>query len=234
MRFGHCAALLTAASGCLLASAALAQDTPAAPAPVTTQPAPAESTLSPTPAPAASPTTTSSAEPSRPLTPYRINPGDELEVFVWGEERLQRVVRVLPDGTFSFPLVGRIEALNKLPTELETVISKGLETQYRGAVPQVTVSVRAPTGLSFTVMGKVRGPGTFTPGRYLNILEALTMAGGTTEFAQVSSIMILRKDGEGLKTIKVRLNEALKGQPTASDLSGGLAQIQGGDTVIVP
>src|SRR5882724_4329905 len=41
-------------------------------------------------------------------TPYRINPGDELEILVWGDERLQRSVLVLPDGTFAFPLVGQV------------------------------------------------------------------------------------------------------------------------------
>ncbi|TAK06314.1 MAG: sugar transporter, partial [Rhizorhabdus sp.] len=56
-----------------------------------------------------------------PLKPYRINPGDEIEIYVWGDERLQRVLKVLPDGSVSFPLVGRIDALNKLPTDLEGV-----------------------------------------------------------------------------------------------------------------
>jgi polysaccharide export outer membrane protein len=123
--------------------------------------------------------------PPTPATPYRINPGDELEVFVWGEERLQREVRVLPDGTFTFPLVGRIDALNALPGDLEARITRGLQPQYRGAVPQVTVSVKSPAGLQFSVVGKVRNPGTFTPGRYVNALEALSFAGGPTEFAQL-------------------------------------------------
>jgi polysaccharide export outer membrane protein len=46
---------------------------------------------------------------------YRINPGDEVEILVWGDERLQRVVRILPDGTFAFPLVGQVAAAGKLP-----------------------------------------------------------------------------------------------------------------------
>jgi polysaccharide biosynthesis/export protein len=167
--------------------------------------------------------------------PYRINPGDELEVFVWGEERLQRVVRVLPDGTFSFPLVGRVVALNRLPTEIESVISEGLKPQYSGAVPQVTVSVRNPAGLQFSVIGKVRNPGTFTPGRYVNALEALSLAGGPTEFAQVGGIVIIRKEGTGLTSLRVRLSDALRGSPSQNDLSpNGIPQIRGGDTVIVP
>ncbi|MEP7316320.1 MAG: polysaccharide biosynthesis/export family protein, partial [Sphingomicrobium sp.] len=54
---------------------------------------------------------------------YRINPGDEVEVLVWGDERLQRIVRVLPDGTFAFPLVGQVVAAGRLPGDLEKVIA---------------------------------------------------------------------------------------------------------------
>lgn len=164
---------------------------------------------------------------------YRINPGDEIEIYVWGEERLQRAVRVLPDGTFSFPLVGQIDALNKLPRDIEIEISRGLKSQYRDNVPQVTVMVRAAVGLQFSVAGKVRSPGAFTPGRYLNVLEALAMAGGPAEFADVGGVTILRKTGGRLTAIKVRLSDVLKGNPSARDLAG-LPQIESGDTVIVP
>ena len=62
---------------------------------------------------------------------YRINAGDEIEVMVWGDERLQRTVRVLPDGTFAFPLVGQVVAINQLPSDLERIISAALRPQRR-------------------------------------------------------------------------------------------------------
>ncbi|PKQ00875.1 MAG: hypothetical protein CVT74_02040, partial [Alphaproteobacteria bacterium HGW-Alphaproteobacteria-13] len=68
---------------------------------------------------------------------YRINAGDELEIYVWGEERLQRQVKVLPDGTIAFPLVGQIKVQGYLPAEVEGLITSGLSAQYVGAVPQV-------------------------------------------------------------------------------------------------
>lgn len=167
------------------------------------------------------------------LAAYRINPGDELDIFVWGEERLQRTVRVLPDGTFSFPLVGKVDALNALPSEIEARITKGLESQYRTAVPQVTVSVKTPAGLQFSVLGKVKSPGSFNPGRYVNVLEALSLAGGPGEFAQLSNVVILRKTPTGVQAIRVRLSDILKGQ--VSDVNGDtLPLVRGGDTVIVP
>lgn len=165
--------------------------------------------------------------------PYRINPGDEIEVYVWGEERLQRTVKILPDGTFAFPLAGQIDAANKLPRDIESEIAQGLKSQYRENVPQVTVMVRAATGLQFSVAGKVKSPGSFTPGRYLNILEGLAMAGGPAEFADVGNVTILRKTGGRLSVIKVRLSDVLKGNPSQRDLSG-LPQLETGDTVIVP
>jgi polysaccharide export outer membrane protein len=170
---------------------------------------------------------------STQLRAYRINPGDEVEIYVWGEERLQRIVKVLPDGTFSFPLVGQIDALGKLPADIETLVSKGLRSQYRDTVPQVTVSVKSPMGLQFSVAGKVKAAGAFTAGRYVNVLEALVMAGGPADFADVGNVAILRKSGTGLNVIKVRLTDILKGNPSGRDLAG-LPQLESGDTVIVP
>ncbi|WP_277980025.1 polysaccharide biosynthesis/export family protein [Sphingomonas phyllosphaerae] len=167
------------------------------------------------------------------LAAYRINPGDELDIFVWGEERLQRTVRVLPDGTFSFPLVGKVDALNALPSEIEARITKGLEGQYRTAVPQVTVSVKTPQGMQFSVLGKVRSPGSFNPGRYVNVLEALSFAGGPTEFASLGNVVILRKTPNGAQAVRVRLSDLMRGS-TDNLSNDSLPLVRGGDTVIVP
>lgn len=174
-----------------------------------------------------------SSAPAPQLRPYRINAGDEIEVYVWGEERLQRTIKVLPDGTFSFPLAGQIKALNKLPSEVEQDISAGLRGQYRETVPQVTVSVRNAVGFQFSIAGKVKSPGAFTPGRYVNVLEALALAGGSAEFADLANVRILRKSGSGLAVIRVRLTDILKGNPSERDLAG-LPQLESGDAVIVP
>lgn len=164
---------------------------------------------------------------------YRINPGDEIDVLVWGDERLQRSVRVLPDGTFAFPLVGQVVAAGRLPSELERIITAGLQPQYRGQVPQVTVSVKNPSGFQFSVVGKVRGPGTFTPGRYVNALEALSIAGGATEFADLQNVRIIRKSGNDLLTIRVRIGDALKGSGSRLT-TNDIPQILSGDTLVIP
>jgi len=167
------------------------------------------------------------------VTPYRINAGDELEVMVWGDERLQRDVLVLPDGTFAFPLVGQVSAAGRLPIEIERIITAGLQPQYKGPVPQVTVSVKKPSGYQFSVIGKVKGPGTFTPGRYVNALEAIAIAGGPAEFAQTGNVKLIRKVGDQLVVIPVRLQDALRGDITRLG-PNDVPRIQSGDTLVVP
>ncbi len=164
---------------------------------------------------------------------YRIHPGDELEILVWGDERLQRIVRVLPDGTFGFPLVGQVVAAGQLPSDLERVIRAALQPQYRGAAPQVTVSIKNPSGYQFSVVGKVRSPGTYTPGRYVNALEAISIAGGPTEFAEMGNVNIIRKNGAQLYTMRVRLTNALRGNASRLN-STDVPLVQSGDTLVVP
>lgn len=167
--------------------------------------------------------------------PYRINSGDELSIYVWGEERLQRDVRVLPDGTFTYPLIGKIQADGRLTQDIEAQITDRLKDQYRGQVPQVTVSVKQPSGLQFSVMGKVKTPGSFSPGRYVNVLEALSMAGGPTEFAKLDGIVLLRKRGNVVKSISLRLGSLFRsGSGITSKEQANIVGIESGDTIIVP
>lgn len=175
---------------------------------------------------------TASAQSERP---YRIVAGDVIEVNVWGEERLQRDVRILPDGTFVYPLVGQVVAQGLLPSEVQDAISKGLASQYRGEVPQVTVSVKEATGTQFSVVGRVKSPGTFTPGRYVTLLDAIALAGGGDEFANLDNITIIRKTAKGMIVIKARMGAVMKGSVDTKELAAGrVPEIQGGDTVIVP
>ena len=165
---------------------------------------------------------------------YRINAGDQLEIYVWGEERLQRVVNVLPDGTIAFPLIGQMQVRGLLPQELEAQVREGLRDQYRGEAPQVTVSV-TPVGMQFSIVGKVRAPGSFQPGRYVNALEALSLAGGPNEFADLDNIVILRKTDQGLRTINLRMAPLFKSGVSARDIQrANIVRIESGDTVIVP
>lgn len=164
---------------------------------------------------------------------YLLSPGDQIEVYVWGDERLQRTIRILPDGSFTFPLVGRMVVEGLKTTDVEGMISKSLTTQYNGQPPQVTVSVQEPSGYSYSIIGRVKSPGAFTPNHYVNVLEAIAAAGGPDEFASLENVTIIRKTGTGLTSIRVRLGGVMKGNISAAT-AADIPQLQVGDTVVVP
>ena len=173
--------------------------------------------------------------PAVSLPEYRVNPGDQLQISVWREDQLQRAAMVLPDGTISFPLVGRIAAAGQTTREIEQAISEGLVGKYvDGDVPDVTVAVSATSGLQFSVIGKVRSPGSFTPGRYLTLLEAVSLAGGVDEFANLDNVVVVRKSGNGLVVIPVKLSGILRSRSVSIEAVNALPLIRSGDTVIVP
>jgi len=170
------------------------------------------------------------------LGEYRINPGDELEVFVWGEERLQRPVRVLPDGTFAFPLAGTIDAAGKTAPEIASAITERIKGNYRKIVPDVTVAVRETTGARFYVIGKVRAPGGYAIGRTVNVIQALSLAGGTADFADVDNAVILRQTSSGQSVERVRLSDVLKGSRSLANgpQANPLPTLSSGDVLVIP
>ena len=174
-----------------------------------------------------------SSAPASANSSYRISPGDAVEVYVWGDERLQRSLSVLPDGSFSFPLAGTVMAAGHTSNEVEVLLSKLLANQYKGVPPQVTVSVRAPAGMQISGIGTVHAPGTCSPTRYLTVRDARALSGGPTEFADVGGIVVLRNINGRLTTLKAKLGGILKGKVGDGDVAD-IPMLQAGDTVIVP
>ena len=180
--------------------------------------------------------TTAGAEAAETRGQYMINAGDELDVFVWGEERMQRLVRVQPDGTFAFPLAGTIRAIDRNTADVAAEIRERIAVNYRSAVPDVTVSVRDATGMRFYVVGKVETPGSYTSGSPVNILQALSMAGGTAEFADIKHAVILRQTAAGQTVEPVKLSTVLKGGRAleAGTLATPLPMLSSGDVLVIP
>ena len=166
---------------------------------------------------------------------YRVNSGDQLEISVWREDALQREVMVLPDGTISFPLIGTIQAAGKTAAEIDQEISRKLQSSFvDGDVPDVTVTVARTRGLQFSVIGQVRSPGIFTPGRYVTVLEALSFSGGVNEFASLSNVVLVRRSGETLTVIPINLSGVLRSKSISARDVSALPMIRSGDTIIVP
>lgn len=174
-------------------------------------------------------------QPTPSVSTYRINPGDALEIYVWGEERLQRGLRVLPDGSITFPLVGQLQVAGLLPQDVERMVRERLRPQYRGEVPVVTVSIAETAGMQFSILGKVGAPGSYTAGRYINILEALSLAGGPAEFAALDHVLLIREQGTEMFSTRLRLGDLFKPGARTSDVQeAGILRIQPGDVIIVP
>ena len=211
-------------AGMALLTSALALGVPSvAAAQAAQQPAVAAQTPAPT------------AQPAPAISSYRINPGDLLEINVWGEERLQRQLRVLPDGTIAFPLVGQMKVSGLLPQQVEAMVTAGLQSQYRGDVPSVTVSVQSPDGMQFSVLGKVQSPGSFTVGRYINVLEALSLAGGPAQFANLGRVLLITRRGDQLVTTTIQLESLFEGGASMRDVQrANIVQVMPGDIIIVP
>lgn len=169
----------------------------------------------------------SAQEVDPPDQSYLVLPGDILQIVVWDEENLQGEVLVRPDGGISFPLCGDISASNRSVIELQEEITKRL-TQYISN-PVVSVSVARVLGNKVYVIGQVKQPGAFVVNPQVDVLQALSMAGGTTPFANLNNIRILRRTGNRQQAIEFRYDEVIKGRNLEQNII-----LQSGDVVIVP
>ncbi len=158
---------------------------------------------------------------------YLIQPGDVLSINVWREPDLEGEAIVLPDGTFSFPLIGYMKATGEtLPTVQENVTAR--LTKYI-ADPVVTVSLIQLSGNQIYVIGNVARPGAFTANRNLDVMQLLSLAGGMTNFAAVNKVKILRREDGVQKVINFRYRDIEKGRNLEQNII-----LQGGDVVVVP
>ncbi|MFU8814066.1 MAG: polysaccharide biosynthesis/export family protein [Pseudomonadales bacterium] len=166
-------------------------------------------------------------ETNASLPDYRISPEDVLGISVWREDDLQGEVTVRPDGGISFPLVGDIRAAGKSPRELQADITARLEAYIPDAV--VTVSVVEIRGLRIYVSGRVQNPGQYTVGRYVDVLQAISLAGGLTPFADERSISVIRRvDGREV-VFDFNYREVQRGRNLEQNI-----MLQPDDVVVVP
>ena len=159
---------------------------------------------------------------------YRVNAGDRLDISVWKEEDLQRQVLVRPDGAFSFPLAGQIMAEGRTVAQIQ----EELESRLSRYIPDLvsTVTVVDVNGNRIYVLGQVNAPGSYVMNPVLDVMQALAMAGGTTPFAALKDIRILRRDENGVqKAYGFDYTDVADGQSLEQNV-----QLQSGDVVVVP
>jgi len=161
--------------------------------------------------------------------PYLLRHGDRLMVSVWREDGLNREVRVLPDGSISFPLVGRIFVAGSSTVDVERRITDGLKKYIPEA--SVTAVVTATEGNGVFILGKVLKPGhVLLTAPNMTVLQVLSQVGGLDRFANGDAILVLRREAEGRqRTTRVRYNDLMRGQAAETNVV-----LEPGDTVLVP
>lgn len=159
--------------------------------------------------------------------PYLVQPGDVLEISVWKEEDLIKQVLVRPDGGMSFPLVGNVQAAGKSVVELQAMIADKLAKYIPD--PVVTVSTQQLSGNKVYVIGKVARSGEILATSNMDIVQALSVAGGMTPYAAANKIRILRRVDGKQTAIPFKYGDIEKGENLQQNII-----LQSGDVVVVP
>jgi polysaccharide export outer membrane protein len=160
-------------------------------------------------------------------SPYQIGAADVLNIYVWKEPELTRDVSVLPDGKITFPLIGEVHAQGLTVTELKKIITDKL--QHYVTAPEVTVVVVQTLSRRIYVIGMVNRPGPYPLEPGMSVIQALSAAGGFTQWADEKKIRVIRREGD--KEVQHRFNykEHISGKKVKQNIL-----LKPGDTIVVP
>ncbi len=158
---------------------------------------------------------------------YLIGPEDVLEISVWREESLQREVLVRPDGRISFPLVGDLQVAGITPSEIQSKLAEKLKKFIPD--PVVTVVVTKVGGYKIYIIGQVKQSGQYAVGRYLDVVQALALAGGLTPYAAENKIKIFRRENGKQKVMQFRYEDIKKGKGLQQNII-----LKSDDLIVVP
>jgi polysaccharide export outer membrane protein len=158
---------------------------------------------------------------------YALQPGDMLTISVWKEPDLSSDILIRPDGGITMPLAGEIVAAGQTVEAVRIAIDARLRKFIPD--PSVTVMVKQTMGNQIFVIGKVNRPGQYPLNRPVDVMQALSIAGGTTPFAALNDIRVLRRSGAQQITMTFRYSDIEHGRKLAQNIL-----LQSGDTVVVP
>jgi polysaccharide export outer membrane protein len=158
---------------------------------------------------------------------YLLGPGDVIDIAVWKDETLTKSVIVLPDGKISFPLIGEIKAAGRTVPQLKEEITKKISPYAPD--PTVSIEVRQVNSMLVYVIGRVNAPGRFSLNTNVNVLQALTMAGGLNPFAKRDKIKIFRQEGGKTTIFRFKYDEVTEGTELEQNII-----LKKGDLIVVP
>ena len=178
-------------------------------------------------APGSAPASASAAQKSATTDPnYLIGAQDVLDINVWKEDQLTKTVPVRPDGKISLPLVNDVQAAGLTPTQLATQITQDLKKFV--TEPQVTVIVREINSQRVYLIGEVTRAGAYPLLPGMTVLQALSSAGGFTQFANTKKIYVLRLENGKQEKFPFNYKDALGGKAEEN------IPLKAGDQIVVP
>lgn len=160
---------------------------------------------------------------------YIIGPEDVLEITVWRNADLSKVVTVRPDGKVSLPLIGDVVAVGKSAGQLSELIAVRLK-EYKEN-PQVSIVVQQVNSYAVFVMGEIVKPGKYPLKSKTTLLQAITLAGGFTANAARNKLVVFRFGDKGQKDVKIK---ASYDDIILRDSSPQNIELKPGDTIVVP
>jgi polysaccharide biosynthesis/export protein len=163
--------------------------------------------------------------PSDPT--YIIGPMDVLDVNVWKEPDVTRTVPVRPDGKISVPLLNDVQAAGLTPMQLQATITEGLKKFISD--PQVTIIVTEVNSRRIFVLGEVAHAGAFPMLPQMTVLQALSSAGGFSQFAKLNGIYVLRTVNGRQVTYPFNYKDVVRGKKGEQNI-----MLEPGDTIVVP
>ncbi|MBX6322665.1 MAG: polysaccharide export protein, partial [Rhodospirillaceae bacterium] len=120
---------------------------------------------------------------------YRLGPGDQIRIIVFGSEDLSGEFEVGPQGDIAYPLIGQVHAVGKTTHEVEQEITNRLKPDY---LKDPRVNVEVLNYRPFFVLGEVRKPGSFPYQSGMTVQKAIALAGGFTYRAVEDEVLITR------------------------------------------
>jgi len=176
---------------------------------------------------AAAPATGPGSPPSKAPDDYVLGPGDQIEITVFGQPDLSETATIKPDGMIALPLVKDVKAGGMTVAQFEAQLTRLYRTYLKA--PSISVAVKQFSMNHIYVMGEVAKPGRYDLTDNMTVLDALTLAGGSTDKANLDGIHISRDEGGTSKAIAVKLNPLVQGHGATQN-----PKLQSGDLVYVP
>lgn len=158
---------------------------------------------------------------------YVIGPTDVLSIVFWGDRDLSTEVTVRPDGKISLPLLNDVMAAGHTPEQLRHRLADAAKRFVQS--PVVTVVVRQVNNNRAFITGQVAHPGPYVLSGPTTVLQLIAMAGGFTEFAKKSDVLITRIENGRQLAFTFNYDDVVKRRDLRQNLI-----LKAGDTVVVP